>query len=193
MFASSASYPDRPDTWPGGEEPEWAKDDDIWGFRKYSINGVLQSGDDPAGVEGDFDRQWAGQVVEDGGRMHYYPGSDRPASGTISGDDVLDYPRVSPAPSMADRLNAVTLSLSQSSYHDFEQHALSEIRDDSKRERIDEGLNLPQDLGDVAVDDKPRRSLCAGRHSAKASPRRARRFADAAPPASKTIPSNIWS
>lgn len=140
--------PDRPATWPDGEQPEWSKDDSVWGFGKYSINGVLNSGDKPAQIEEEFDRQWQGQVVEDGGRLFYYPGIDRPATGIVNGEDLLEYPQIAPAPALADRINAVTLSMRQSAYHDYNTHALNEIVDEAKRSSVDHDFHLPQDLGE---------------------------------------------
>lgn len=140
--------PSLPDTWPGGETPEWAEDEETLSFRRYSIDGLLASGDSPSSIEAEFDDAWQGFVVEDGGSLFYYPGADRADQPTeIDGGDILEPPTWQPAPSLTERTNAVTLTVEQSSFHDFNTHSLREIVDASKRDEVDEGLHLPHDLG----------------------------------------------
>ena len=140
--------PSLPESWPGGEAPEWAQDESVLSFRKYSANGVVTSGESPAAIEASLDDAWQGFVVEEGGKLRYFPGSDRVDQPIpISGEDVLSLPSWQPAPSLNERVNAVTLTLAQSSFHDFNRHSLREIPDLSKEAEVDQGLRLPQDLG----------------------------------------------
>ena len=140
--------PSLPDVWPSDEPPDWAEDTETLSFRRYSIDGVVTSGESPADIEAGFDDAWQGFVVEDGGSLHYYPGIDRIEQPTaIDGAYLLEFPTWQPAPSHAERVNAVSLSIEQSSFHDFNDHALREIVDASKREEVDEDLHLPHDLG----------------------------------------------
>ena len=139
--------PSLPTSWPNDTPPNWAEDPAILGFRKYSINGTIFSGDSPAQLLAEFDDHWQGFSVEDGGVLHYYPGTNQIETDTIDGDDLLALPSFTPAPSLAERANSVTLGMNQSSFHDYNSFSLQPIDDEDKRNQIDSGLYLPFDLG----------------------------------------------
>ena len=133
----------------GDDPPDWANDDNLVSFRKYSINGILQSGEKPSRVEREFDDAWQGSVVEEGGQLHFYPGAEQIEAGSVDGNDLLlGYPAViTPAPSLAQRVNAVSITIQQSTFHNFNQYSLRTIEDIEKRDKTDLGEYLQQDLG----------------------------------------------
>ena len=142
-----------------GDRPDWATEADpenLLTFRKYTVNGVLSSGDDPPKVEEEFDDAWQGFVVEEGGVLHYLPGAPRAVEPLpILSRDIVDLISFKPAPALSERINAVTLTLNQSRMHEFESHSLREIVDETKRGSsvpgedagIDQGIHLPRNLG----------------------------------------------
>ena len=143
--------PTVPDIFPGytdDNKPEWATNDNLLSFRRYSINGVLASGEKPSAIESEFDDAWQGHVIEDGGKLYYYPGGVNTTEvDTIEGVDLLDYPIITPAPSITERTNAVSINIEQSSFLDFQSQAIRDIVDDEKLVLVDEDLYLPADLG----------------------------------------------
>ena len=142
--------PDLPSVWPGGTKPEWTKDHDTTAFKTYSINGVLTSGNNPALVESEFDDHWQGMAVEDGGKLYYYPGAKRDVEEncTVSSNFVIGEPSLNPAPAIAQRINAVNITLSQSAWHDYKKHSLIEIEDSDKIDSVDQGFLYPKNLGE---------------------------------------------
>ena len=141
--------PDLKEFW-GGTKPEWTKDHDTTAFKRYNINGVLTSGNNPASVEAEFDDHWQGMAVEDGGKLYYYPGSNRlvEENCVVSSNFVIGEPSLNPAPAIAQRINAVNITLSQSAWHDYKKHSMIEIQDTDKIRIVDQDFLYPKNLGE---------------------------------------------
>ena len=143
--------PTVPDIFPGypdDAKPEWATNDNLLSFRRYSINGVLASGEKPSAIEAEFDDAFQGVVVEDGGSLFYYPGGvNTTEADTIDGFDLQDFPVITPAPSLTERVNAVSINIDQSTFLDFKNQAIRDIVDEDKLQLVDDDLYLPHDLG----------------------------------------------
>ncbi|MBF2755016.1 MAG: hypothetical protein ISN29_07130, partial [Gammaproteobacteria bacterium AqS3] len=55
--------------------------------------------------------------------------------------------QINPAPSVAQRVNAVNITMAQSSWHDYLKHSLVEIQDPDKIEQVDQNFLYPKNLG----------------------------------------------
>ena len=126
--------------------------DDLNGYTKtsprYSLNGVIQSGDDHDRTEAEMDFAWAGNVVEVGGVHYFRPGRDDNIGRTIrriEPSDIISRQSIQPAPALADRLNAASMRLSQSSALDWQPASVDELEDSEGITR--DGQRLPRDLG----------------------------------------------
>ena len=115
---------------------------------RYAIDGVISSTDDQKQVLGEMDFAWQGNAYEIDGSLVFRPGIDIPNSEAkrLSVDDTLvEFLGAQPGPALADRLNAVTMRIAQSSNDDFLPHDLSEIRDEANITR--DGRKYLKDLG----------------------------------------------
>ena len=115
---------------------------------RYTINGVVHSTDPVQRMEAAMDWAWQGYAVEFGGVFHFRPGKDRNAVGTISDSDILEVVACKPFPAMQDRANALSMSLRQSSLHDWVEYSVPEVEDAEVRAR--DGVRLARDLGQRA-------------------------------------------
>ena len=115
---------------------------------RYAIDGVITSEDSAQSVLDEMDFAWQGYVAEIDGRLKFLPGRDIPDSEAKSlntDEQRVEFLGARPAPALSDRVNAVTFRLNQSRLHDYLQHDIEEIRDDTNIAR--DGKKLPRDLG----------------------------------------------
>ena len=98
---------------------------------RYSINGMVESGDDVSRVETNMDAAWAGQVVEAGGLIRFRPGGIRPATSSIvlTEKNIIDGPATRPWPGLQERVNAVNTEILQSREHEWTSLSLPEYVD----------------------------------------------------------------
>lgn len=111
---------------------------------RYSINGVVQSEDDPEAVEKHMDFAWQGYALEIDGVYIFRPGADRPATVTLNEENIIAVEQVSPAPALQDRVNSATVTLSQSRDHDWLNYGIPEVIDQPSLTR--DGESLPIDF-----------------------------------------------
>ncbi len=98
---------------------------------RYSINGMVESGDDVSRVETNMDAAWAGQVIEAGGMLRFKPGAIRPAASQIvlTDENIIDGPVTKPWPGLQERVNAVNTEILQSREHEWTSLSLPEYVD----------------------------------------------------------------
>ena len=98
---------------------------------RYSINGMVESGDDVSRVETNMDAAWAGQVIEAGGMIRFRPGGIRPATSSIvlTDKNIIDGPVTRPWPGLQERVNAVNTEILQSREHEWTSLSLPEYVD----------------------------------------------------------------
>ena len=98
---------------------------------RYSINGMVEAGDDVSRVETNMDAAWAGQVVEAGGMIRFRPGGIRPATSSIvlTDKNIIDGPVTRPWPGLQERVNAVNTEILQSREHEWTSLSLPEYVD----------------------------------------------------------------
>lgn len=120
--------------WPSGE-------------LRYAINGVVTSGDPVETIETAMDWAWQGHAVEMDGTFHFRPGKDRNSVASIGPGDFVEPGLVycSPVPSAQSRLNAATMSLRQSSQHDWLEYTVPEVTDAETQAR--DRRRIAKDLG----------------------------------------------
>ena len=87
--------------------------------RRYQINGVLQSTDDPEAVSFEMDMAWAGESAFRDGAWRYLPGVIRPSVLTITPDMVIDVERCQIGPDSQDRINAATMQIAQDTSREY--------------------------------------------------------------------------
>ena len=104
--------------------------------KRYSINGVISSGDSVSAIEEQIDLAWAGQTVESRGIIHFRPGvQDQSACAVIGDADVLESPRIQPWAPLQERINAITAQIGQSAVHEYTRLSLPEFVDSSAQTR----------------------------------------------------------
>ena len=103
---------------------------DFRSYKRYSINGLVTSGDDVGQVEDQMDGAWAGEVVEYYGRLHFRPGQDVSTSVMTIGDsDILTAPVASPWNPLQQRYNVVNSQIGQSRVHEYTELSLPQYVD----------------------------------------------------------------
>lgn len=122
--------------------------------KRYTINGLVSSGDDVEAVERQMDMAWQGYSVEAGGVHYFRPGVDRAVRRHIGRDDILVVGPTQPAPAMQERVNAVSTTLAQSAAHDYLELEIPELVDQELRER--DGRYLPHNIRNLAFVQDPR-------------------------------------
>ena len=111
---------------------------------RYACNGVVDSVSDMEQVEAELDWCWQGHAVEMDGVFHFRPGVDRTVeTNKIGPADIIEVTGFKPAPSLQERANTATMSLDQSSRHDYDQYAVPEFTDSAA---------LARDVGRYHVD-----------------------------------------
>lgn len=124
-------------------------------FKRFTINGIVTSDENNRDVQEEMDFAWQGHVVEFDGRHHFRPGISSsetgdaaivaPITGHIMPTDILDIPRIQPAPALQDRINEATISLLQSSAHEYLVYDIAPVIDQPSRDRDE--VVLSNDLG----------------------------------------------
>ena len=95
--------------------------------RRYQINGVLQSTDDPEAVSFEMDMAWAGESAFRDGAWRYLPGVIRPSVLTITPDMVIEVERCQIGPDSQDRINAATMQIAQDTGREYLPRRLAKV------------------------------------------------------------------
>ena len=85
----------------------------------YTIDGLIQSTDDPDSVGYEMDASWGGESVFKDGAWHYLPGHARAPVAHISPADILAYDLRQIGPDAQDRINAASMSIAQNKDGDY--------------------------------------------------------------------------
>ena len=99
----------------------------IYSQPRYTINGVIEAGEDIQRVEVDMDWAWQGAAPQVDGLIKFLPGEDRTPTITVGKGAISS--SVQTAKRMADRLNALDLQLKQSWERDWQRHTLARVED----------------------------------------------------------------
>lgn len=102
---------------------------------RYSINGVIEAGENLANVDREMDEAMSGSVVESGGKLLIRPGQARTPSVTITDADILAAPVLRPWHPLEERVNALDTTLHSSSEHDWLELKLPRYADSAARTR----------------------------------------------------------
>ena len=113
---------------------------------RYSINGVI-SNEDTANVENEFDFCWQGYVVEANARYYFRPGVNRPILRVLSDKDILENVSIQVAPILQDRVNSMSMQLTQSNVKNWQGQDLPTQIDRVSKETRDNNEELWLDLG----------------------------------------------
>ena len=113
--------------------------------RRYTIDGVIVSGDDPDRVEKEMNFAWAGNVVEVGGKHYFAPGMMQESKLHIHENMIYSRGRLDLAPALGERFNSISMSLSQDIENDFNTSESPELQDENAIAR--DGRRLHKDFG----------------------------------------------
>ena len=100
--------------------------------RRYTANGIVESGESVPEIEAQLDLCWQGFVVEVGDKLFFRPGvpvADRVTHATITDDDITRTVQITPYPPLQERVNVITGSLRQSSVQDYDAMDLVPFED----------------------------------------------------------------
>ena len=116
--------------------------------KRYSANGVAFANEDPVSVQAELESTILGYVYEHDGLVRIEVGRNLPVSDTIGESDIKGMLSFVNMPSISQRANVLSLSLSQSRHHDFGQYAMPEVVDTQQLAR--DGERLEVNLGTKA-------------------------------------------
>ena len=119
-------------------------------LKRYTINGLVHSGDDVTRLEQDFDFAWDGSVVEWDGDFLFRPGGDRLAVREIVPDDIIEEPTYKPGTTLGS--NRYLCRLPQSEWHDWLPY---DIRVDDTGKQDYDGSVQTLDLGSTEFVTNP--------------------------------------
>ena len=119
-------------------------------LKRYTINGIIYSGDDVTRTEQDMDFAWDGAVVEWDGEFLFRPGGDRTSVKSIVGADILQEPLYRPGTTLS--TNKYLCNIPQSEWHDYLPYTLTV--DDTGKQRYD-GKVQTLDLGNTVYVTNP--------------------------------------
>ena len=108
---------------------------------RYTINGIIHSGDDVKRIEEDMDFAWDGAVVEWDGEYLFRPGGQRTSVKEITGEDIVEEPLYRPGTVLS--ANRFICDIPQSEWHDYLPYTLTV--DDTGKQQYDgsiETVNL---------------------------------------------------
>ena len=108
---------------------------------RYTINGLIHSGDDVTRIEEDMDFAWDGAVVDWDGELLFRPGGDRGSVMELVGDNIVEEPIYRPGTTL--NSNRYVADIPQSEWHDMLPYTLRV--DDSGKQTYDgviQTLNL---------------------------------------------------
>ena len=100
---------------------------------RYTINGLIHSGEDVSGIEQDMDFAWDGAVVEWDGELLFRPGGQRAAVKEITGEDIVEEPLYRPGTTLS--ANRYVCDIPQSEWHDYLPYTLTV--DDTGKQQYD--------------------------------------------------------
>ena len=140
---------------------------------RYTIDGVISSEDRAERLSEELDFTWQGFVIEIDGRLHFKPGRNIPNSeGTAFNvdDNMLEFIGAQPAPALSDRVNVISMTLLQSSAHNWLPTDLEAVEDTTSITR--DGRRLRRGLGERRFISNPwtaRRLMAIALRRARAS------------------------
>ena len=114
---------------------------------RYAIDGVITSDDNPRSILSDMDFAMQGFVSEVDGRLKFNPGRERANSeGTVLNvnSELITFQGARPAPALSERINAISMTLDQSSNHDWLSTDIEEVTDEASITR--DGRKLTRNL-----------------------------------------------
>ena len=94
---------------------------------RYTINGVIEAGEDVQRAEVDMNWAWQGAAPQVDGLIKFLPGTDRTPAITVGKGSISS--SVQTAKRLADRINSLDISLNQSWEKDWQRHTLAGIED----------------------------------------------------------------
>ena len=100
---------------------------------RYTINGLIHSGDDVVRMEQDMDFAWDGAIVNWDGELLFRPGGDRTSVREIVGADIVEEPLYRPGTTL--NANRYLCDIPQSEWHDYLPYTLTV--DDTGKQRYD--------------------------------------------------------
>ena len=117
---------------------------------RYTINGLIHSGDDVTRIEQDMDFAWDGSVVDWDGELLFRPGGDRLSVREITGEDIVEEPLYRPGTTL--NANRFLCDIPQSEWHDHLPYTLTV--DDTGKQQYD-GSVQTANLGRVDLVSNP--------------------------------------
>ena len=100
---------------------------------RYTINGLIHSGDDVGRIEEDMNFAWDGSVVEWDGELLFRPGGQRSSVKEITGEDIVEEPLYRPGTVLS--ANRYLCDIPQSEWHDYLPYTLTV--DDTGKQQYD--------------------------------------------------------
>ena len=121
--------------------------------KRYTIDAILQSGDDPIGVERQMDIAWAGAVITADGFFRFKPGHLEDITISITDEDFLAPPKLAPSKRIQNRYNAMSARIAQSRQNSWLEASVGEVEDTAAVQR--DGERRHRDLGVVNMISDP--------------------------------------
>ena len=121
--------------------------------RRYAINGIVFSDDDPERLMTEIEFAIRGSVFEWNGKFRINAGANRTPTTTIGDGDILEVESVSVAPPISERVNVAVMSIDQSKFHDFQNYSAPEVVDQAQLAR--DGERLEKNLGTRVLVNSP--------------------------------------
>ena len=81
--------------------------------KRYTIDGLISSGDDVETILGEMDQAWQGNVIYRDGQYYFVVGEEPETFYVIDRDKIIDSVQIQPAPALQDRVNSIGVVLSQ--------------------------------------------------------------------------------
>lgn len=115
--------------------------------KRYSINGIVTTEDDSSEILEEMNFAWQGTVVEQDATLYFRPGIDRIPRYTIDSSVIIAPGTINTSPSVQDRVNAISMSLIQSSVSDYKPQDIKSLQDEETIQNRDHCLCLWQNIG----------------------------------------------
>ena len=131
---------------------------------RYTINGLIHSGDDVTRIEQDMDFAWDGAVLEWDGELLFRPGGQRNSVKTLTGADIVEEPLYRPGTTL--NANRYLCDIPQSEWHDYLPYTLTV--DDTGKQDYD-GLIQTVNLGRTDLVSNPAQAANLLRSAARRS------------------------
>ena len=117
---------------------------------RYTINGLIHSGDDVTRIEQDMDFAWDGSIVDWDGELLFRPGGARASVRQIVGEDIVENVVYRPGTTLG--ANRYLCDIPQSEWHDYLPYTLTV--DDAGKQAYD-GQILTLNLGSTDLVSNP--------------------------------------